>query len=96
MMSPVAHALLCAVRYAHGRSLHPYEEVIAAVRELWPSIDPASRRYWIGIVGNQVPADLQRMIDAHDGIRVVPVTKGELEEELRAYRELITWCTIRM
>lgn len=95
-MSPVAHALLCAVRYAHGRSLHPYEEVIAAVRELWPSIDHASRRYWLGLVDNQVPADLQRMIDAHDGERSTPVTRGELEEELRAYRELIAWCAARL
>lgn len=94
-MSPVAHALLCAVRYAHGRSLHPYEEVIAAVRELWPTIDHASRRYWLGLVDNQVPADLQRMIDAHDG-GFSPVTRGELEEELRAYRELIAWCSARL
>jgi hypothetical protein len=49
-MSPVAHTLLCAIRYAHGRSLHPYEHVISAFYELWPTIDPSDQRYLLNLV----------------------------------------------
>ena len=90
-MSPLAHTLLCAIRYAHGRSLHPYEEVIAAVREVWPQLDPASRRYWLNLVEAQVPADLTRMIEAHTG-GSLPVSREELEVELQYYLYLFQWC----
>ena len=62
MMSPLAHTLLCAIRYAHGRSQHPYEEVIQTVRDLWSRLDPDSRQYWLTLVEAQVPSDLERMI----------------------------------
>lgn len=91
MMSPLAHTLLCAIRYAHGRSLHPYEEVVAAVREVWPQLDPASRRYWLDLVEAQVPADLTRMIEAHTG-GSLPVSREELEVELQHYLHLFQWC----
>ena len=91
VMSPLAHTLLCAIRYAHGRSLHPYEEVIAAVREVWPQLDPASRRYWLDLVEAQVPSDVQRMIEAHTG-GSLPVSREELEVELQHYLHLFRWC----
>lgn len=91
MMSSLAHTLLCAIRYAHGRSLHPYEEVIAAVREVWPQLDLASRRYWLDLVEDQVPKDLTRMIEAHTG-GSLPVSREELEVELQHYLYLFRWC----
>lgn len=94
-MSPVAHALLCAVRYAHGRSLAPHAEVIAAVRILWPTLDERDRRGWLALVEEQVPAHLRRMIETvGDGI--VPVSRAEVEGELRDYEALFAWCRSRL
>lgn len=95
-MSPVAHTLLCAIRYAHGRSLHPYEHVIAAFYELWPTLDPDSQRYLLKIVREQVPADLRRWIDSTSPGTAVPITRRELEGELAAYERLIAWCDQNM
>jgi len=91
MMSPLAHTLLCAIRYAHGRSLHPYAEVIQAVREVWAQLDPESRRSWLTLVEEQVPADLEHRIETHPG-GSLPVSRQELEEERDAYLRLFRWC----
>jgi hypothetical protein len=94
-VSPLAHTLLCAVRYAHGRSLHPYEEVVTTVRQVWPLLAVRDRRYWLNLVQEQVPPDLERRIaDCHGPW--VPVSRDELEEELKAYRSLFHWCEERM
>lgn len=94
-MSPVATVLLHSVRYSHGRSLHTYEDTIAAARLLWPTFDEHDRRCWLDLVADQVPRDLRRMIDAHGG-SVVPVTRAELERELAAYEALVEWCRARL
>jgi hypothetical protein len=91
MMSPLAHTLLCAIRYAHGRSQHPYKDVIQTVRDLWSRLDPDSRLYWLDLVEAQVPSDLERMIEIHNG-KIFPVTREELEEERDAYLILFRWC----
>jgi len=91
MMSPLAHTLLCAIRYAHGRSQHPYEDVIQTVRDLWSRLDPDSRQYWLTLVEAQVPSDLERMIETHNG-KLFPVTREELELERDAYLRLFRWC----
>ena len=94
-MSPLATTLLCAIRYAHGRSLHPYEDVVCAVREVWHLLDPHSQRYLLDLVDDQVPADLARMIETtRQGWS--SVSAGELEQERDAYLELINWCRARM
>jgi hypothetical protein len=94
-MSPLAHTLLCAIRYAHGRSLHPYEEVVAAVRQVWPLLSTHDRRYWFNLVQDQIPKDLARMIEASNG-SYHPVSRNELERELEAYENLLRWCAERM
>ncbi len=90
-MSPLAHTLLCAIRYAHGRSLHPYEEVISAIRQVWSQIDPHSQRYFLFIVESQVPEELEVRIKNHRG-GFLPVSQRELEKELQDYRNLFSWC----
>jgi len=87
MMSPIAHTLLSAARYSHGRSLRPWEDVIAACRELWPVLDPDSRSYLLTLMTTQIPRDLRRMIGYES-----PAGKQELEEELAAYLALFEWC----
>jgi len=91
-MNHIAHTLLSAIRYAHGRSLHPYEHVVVAFRQLWPTLDPDSRQCLLNLVRSQVPDDLQRMIGATRPGSIVPVSRQELEDELKAYRDLIAWC----
>ncbi|NBR66907.1 MAG: hypothetical protein EBT79_06440 [Actinobacteria bacterium] len=95
-MSPVAHTLLCAIRYAHGRSLHPYEHVVAAFYELWPTIDPYDQRYLLNLVREQVPDELRRLIEVTRPDAFSPVTRRELEGELAAYERLIAWCDQNM
>jgi hypothetical protein len=95
-MDHIAHTLLSAIRYAHGRSLHPYEHVVAAFRQLWPTLDPDSQRYLLNIVRSQVPDDLQRMIKATRPGSICPVSRQELEDELNAYLDLISWCEHNM
>jgi len=92
----VAHTLLCAIRYAHGRSLHPYEHVVVAFRQLWPTLDPDSQRYLLNIGRAQVPDDLRRMIEATRPGSIVPVSRRELGDELKASRDLIAWCDQNM
>jgi hypothetical protein len=90
MMSPIAHTLLSAARYSHGRSLRPWEDVIAACRELWPVLDPDSRSYLLALMSTQIPRDLRRMIDYEP-----PAGKQELEAELAAYLALFEWCQVQ-
>lgn len=94
-MSPLAHTLLYAVRYAHGRSLHPYEEVVVTVRQVWSLLTVRDRRHWVNLVRSQVPSDLERMNKASDG-RYLPVTQDELEKEREAYEDLLRWCEKQM
>jgi hypothetical protein len=94
-MSPLAHTLLCAIRYAHGRSLHPYEGVVATVRQVWPLLSQDDRTYWLNLVRAQVPGDLSRMIEASNG-SYLPVSRNELEKELEAYEDLLRWCAARV
>jgi hypothetical protein len=94
-MSPLAHTLLCAIRYAHGRSLHPYEEVVTAVRQVWPLLSTHDRKRWVDLVQDQIPKDLSRMIEAWSG-SYLPVSRNELERELEAYQSLLRWCAERM
>ena len=91
MMSPLAHTLLCAIRYAHGRSQHPYEDVIQTVRDLWSRFDPDSRRYWLALVEEQVQTHLEQQIAQHTG-DYLPVSREELELERDAYLILFRWC----
>ena len=95
-MSPLATTLLCAIRYAHGRSLHPYEDVVAAFRMLWPHLDPHSQEALLGLLRRQVPGDLARLIRASDSELGSPCTRGELEAELDAYIQLFAWCEQHM
>lgn len=90
-MSPLAHTLLCAVRYAHGRSLHPYLDVIEGVRQVWHLLDAKSQTQWLSLVEPQVRGDLCRMMDVADE-GFMPVTRYELEAEFDAYLRLFEWC----
>ena len=90
-MDPLATLMLCAVRYAHARSLHPYEDVITGIQRAWPLLDAKSQRTWLALVRSQVPADLERMIDAFSG-SYAPVARDEIERERAAYLRLFAWC----
>jgi hypothetical protein len=92
----VAHALLSAIRYSHGRSLRPHEHAIGAVYQLWPMLSVTDRRYWLGIVEREVPATLRRMIEHHPDGSVVPVSRLEMEEELAAHEAMVAWCSRRL
>lgn len=94
-LAPLAAVLLQSTRYGHGRSLHVYEDTIAAAREVWPLVPERDRVNLLALWKEQVPADLERMIELHAG-GAVPVTREELEGELAAYRALWAWCERRL
>jgi hypothetical protein len=91
-MNSIANAMICAIRYAHGRSLHPYLDVIAAIRETWATWDGGSQRQFLALMRAQVPRDLGLRIEATRPDTYVPVSRHELEEELAAYEHLFEWC----
>jgi hypothetical protein len=95
-MGPLAAALLHSVRYSHGRSLHPYEDTIAAVHQLWPLIPEHDRAYWLALAEEQVPPELRRMMACCDRGSFMPVRRSELEQELADYERLFAWCRARM
>ena len=90
-MTPIAHTLLCASRYAIGRSLAPHREVIQAARELWPMIDADSRSKLLALWEDQIPRELQWRIEVQ-GDGIIPVSRRELEEELQQWEALFAWC----
>jgi hypothetical protein len=95
-MNSLAIAMICAIRYAHGRSLHTYVEVIEAIRETWAIWDGDSQRRFLALVRDQVPRDLGSRIAATRPDSCIPVSRRELDEELAAYELLFDWCQSRM
>jgi hypothetical protein len=88
--------LLFAIRYSHGRGSHPYQDCIAAVREVWATQADHDRRYWLDVVGEEVPRELSAMISRTSPERLVPISRCELEEEAAAYGRLFAWCSRRL
>jgi hypothetical protein len=85
----VARTLLCAVRYAHMRSLHPYEDVVHAVNHLWPMLNVQDRRWFLDILRTQTIPDLTHWCEQTSEQTFSPVTRREIEEERDAYARLI-------
>lgn len=79
-MSPTATVLLCAVRYATGRSTGIYTDVIQGMRVLWPTMEPRDRKYLLDLLEDQLPRDYERSVSfSHANL------------ESRASRELAEW-----
>lgn len=94
-MTPLAATLLCASRYAHLRSLHPYEDVIRATREVWHLIDPVSRVQLLRLWKDQIPKEIGHYIETQGG-SIIPVSTLEAAQELAAWKRLWCWCEARM
>ena len=94
-MTPLATTLLCASRYAHLRSLRPYEDVIAATREVWHLIDADSQRYLLNLWRAQIPEEIERYIQTQRPGSIIPVSVVEARIELADWMELFEWCEER-